>query len=233
MLKEELTLEEYNELSKIFKNFECRMGLPETFEEYQEMSDTDKINTDYYTISKLLNSFKEKYNKLPDIRFDHIDFHKVYHDIEEEIKICEYLEEYGFYIRTEISDSEFTIYFKNKLHEVVTKLDTNISFEREKISLIHENNLEYKENLEYTFLDLENVDNRKHKHINIIENNEKLNNINDSQFKEVFEYINNFIYVEEDVEELEILNEDKIEFRTVEQLSNIHIMDELIKNEVI
>jgi hypothetical protein len=233
MLKEELTQEEHKILSKIFSNFECKLGLPEKFEDYRKMSDTDKFNTNYHTVGQMIISFQNKHNKLPDIRFDHIDFHRVYHDIEEEIKICEYLEEYGFYIRTDITDSDFKIEFKNKIHETVTSLDTNISFEKEKISLIHEDEEEYNENVEYTFLDLENIDNRKHKHVNIIENNEKLKDINKSQFKEIFEYINVFVYVEEDLEELEKLNQDKFEFRTIDQLKNIHIMDDLILNNVI
>jgi hypothetical protein len=233
MLKEELNQEEFNKLSLILKNFKHNLGLPKKFEDYAAMSDTDKMNTDYYSIGKLLKSFNKEYQKLPEIRFDHIDFHRVYHDVEEEIKICEYLEEYGFYIRTEISDNQFVIEFKNKLHDVVSRLETNISFEKEKVYLFNENNEENTEDLEYTFLDLENIDNRVHKHINILENKKSLKDITKSQFREVLEYINSFVYVEEDIEELEKVNKDKFDFRTIDQLKNIHLMDDLIKNKII
>lgn len=221
-----ITKEEYFKIMEELRDYKEILRIPEKYEDFFHENFSDDLKKVFLNFFK----YKIKYKENPFLRNTAI---KNYHDIkniQREININRYLKENNYYIVVALTGHHIYIELRDKNHNIFSFFDSNIKIEKKVFLLKHEDGSYYEETLNYIDLDLNNKKNEKDRRIFFIENEKYSNNINDSKYINIYNCLNKYIYILEDIEDLEKIND--INFKTLNELIDINFNEITIKEKI-
>lgn len=221
-----ITRQEYVEIMDELIDYKEILKIPEKYEDFIHENFCNDLKKVFLNFFK----YKLKYKENPLMRNYAI---KNYHDIksiQKEININSYLNENNFYITVAVTGCHIYIELRNKDHKVFAFLDACIKIQKKNFLLKHEDGSDYEELLDFIELDLKNEKEEKDRRIFFIENEEYGSKIENSKYREIYECLNSYIYIMEDIEELEKIN--NIKFKTLDELIDINFNNVLLEKKI-
>lgn len=221
-----ITKQEYVEIMEELKDYKDILKIPDKYEDFIHESFCDDLKKVFLNFFR----YRIKYKENPCLRNAAI---KNYHDIkniQKEININRYLKENNYYISIAVTNEHLYIELKDKEHKVFSFLDSSIKLQNKTFLLKHEDSSEYEENLNFIELDLKNSKKDKNKRIFIIEEDNYSSDIDKSKYANIYNFINKYIYIIEDIEDLEKVN--NIQFKTLNELIDSNFNEVLIKEKI-